>query len=730
MFFLLLIISVQAQNEIAPIVFKDQGVVLNPQGLIAIAPERLRISLMMKLQKPSLLTFDDNCQNICSNDNISGFITNRDDHCIQWNHKPIEDPYRTVEEDKFMDNIRTCLTSCQQDNCRWIKITMKGCRLYHDTQFTKEENNVVILGPCLLQKIAQQCDLNPKKANIIAAALNQDVNEYWTQIMTQLSEIDNNQNRQKRQIAMIVGTAGVLTSLVTSGFNFFNNRRLEQKIKDMQNDFYTFAENVHKFEENTYDFEKEIIKVIDEIGTAQAKSSKDLTCKTDQLTLALLQYREMTRFKERVNEILKPLNDGKRTAMFTPRLVNISTIQDIINNHPKLEDTLYREQPTLIYATSKATIAEVAENKEANAIVIHLILTIPTLKDQHVYQYFKTAQTGFYYDKKCWKHEIPRTVFQKVSLDLKTGITSRAFYSLDAVHCEGESNLFMFCDININQAMTNPLRLMEAECLSETPNTCNMSPIACKDKILYNVHGLLAMSHKEIKGVLKEVTQERKIFTWTPQNSTTRTSYWPWKTYEYVEFSSGIARAVDYEGEIKGASEEQQTEWWNTIKKTNEIIEAKNLSKAYQSLEKTLENIKDQGNWFNSHIPTMTKDISLTVALICCLAILILILICYVKSKLTKSNKKNRKRKLKEDKYSDTEEEMEPWEKNASEEPPTKQTGQAVHSGPEHEHIPLMKKPSESPFKKRRVESAPSPEEEDEIDDHYLESPYFKSMVI
>ena len=730
---ILMILAPLVLSELAPIVFKDQGVVLNPQGYIAIAPERIRISLMMKLTKPSLLTFDKNCRNICSNNKLTSFITDRDDHCIQWNQKPTEEPYQKIETGKFLDNIRTCLITCQHDNCKWIQVTMKGCRLYHDTQFTNEANNVMILAPCVLQKISQKCDLEEQKTNIIAEALNQDINDFWKEITTQVAEIDNKQNRQKRQIAMVVGAAGVLTSLVTSGFNFFNNMRLEQKMKTMQEDFRNFAENVHEFEENTYDFENEIIKVIDSIKIAQERSSKDLTCKTDQLTLALLQYREMNRFKERVNEILKPLNDGKRTAMFTPRLVNISTIQDIINNHPKLQDTLYKEQPTLIYATSKATIAEVAENKEGNAMAIHLILTIPTLKNQHVYQYFKTAQTGFYYDEKCWEHEIPNIVFQKISIDLKTGITSKAFYSLDAVHCEGESNLFMFCDININKAMTNPLKLMEAECLSETPNTCNMSPVACKDKILYNVHGLLTMSHNEIKGVLKEITEEKKIVTWNPNDATTRTSYWPWKTYDYVEFNSGIARAVDYEGEIVGASEEQQNIWWKTIKKTNDIMEARNLSKAYSYLRKSLKGIENQRQWFSDNHSTMTKDITLTIVIVLIVIIIIVVALCYGRQKFEKKQEKGIKRKIKEDKYSDTDEEPSPEEMTIKEKPlklTSEQTGSAVHSRPQHEHIPLMKQPPESPFKKRRIESAPVQEDDDETNNEPEYTPYFKSMVI
>ena len=371
-----------------------------------------------------------------------------------------------------------------------------------------------------------------------------------------------------------------------------------------------------------------------------------------------------------------------------------------------------------------------SENKHANAYSIHLIITIPTLKANQVYQYFDTAQTGFYYDDKCWKHELPNKVFQKISLS-KRGEETKSFYSLDNVNCEGQSKLFMFCDLNINRASSNPLKLMEAQCLSETPNSCNMYPIKCEDKILYNMHGLLAMSHKQVKGVLKKIVDDRKITIWNPSNSTTKTSYWPWKIFEYVEFSSGVARANDYIGYVESASQEQQETWWRIIRNTNKYIESNNLTRAYFFLNRSLETLQKQKSWFNKDPTLFSKDIAIIIGITFSAIIVALVSILCIKRKISKKIKRGTKRK-RDDKQSDTESEddrkqikQENQEQDNEKSPNIKRKN--TPSAPKMSEIEesTNEKKEAATFKKRKTEHS---SEEETIIKHI--NPYQKSMLV
>ena len=208
----------------------------------------------------------------------------------------------------------------------------------------------------------------------------------------------------------------------------------------MRKDFEAFAKNVQAWEKNTYDFDREILRIVDAEGKNQKIEFEVLDCKTDTLALKILQHNQIEEFKNRVKELLEPLYEGKRTGYFNTNLLNNTEVKMLIKQHPTLKHTMYNVQPTLIYPTSKSTIAELYKNDDADTVTIHIIITTPILKEEQIFQYFKTAQTGFHYNDKCWKHDIPDKVYQKIIMNETSSNESKGCYSLDDVHCEGDLN--------------------------------------------------------------------------------------------------------------------------------------------------------------------------------------------------------------------------------------------------------------------------------------------------
>lgn len=345
--------------------------------------------------------------------------------------------------------------------------------------------------------------------------------------------------------------------------------------------------------------------------------------------MAILQYREVDNFKSRVNEILKPLQEGMRTGVFTPKLLNISTLRNIINQHPKLENTIYSDHPSLLYTTSKSTIAEVTKDVQEKSFSVHLILTIPLLKPEQILHSFKVTQTGFYYDGKCWYHELPKHVYQKVTIENNKEVKS--YYSLDDVNCEEKTELLKFCNLNVTKTLTKPLKIMEVECLSKTPNKCHMYTTKCTENVIYNVHGLLTRSDNKIKGILKTVKNDKKVLVWDPTKSRSRTQYWPWREFDFIELDSGVARASDYQGNIEMADLEQQTVWWETIEQTNKQLESRNLTKAYHLLKQSLNTLQNEKEWFAEKPTSMVKDILIMAAVLGIIGIIITAMIKYIK---------------------------------------------------------------------------------------------------
>ena len=500
----IILILASAQSETDPIILEEQGIILNHAGMVALPVEEIQVSLMIKIIKPSLLQTT-NCE---KETKLNTFVIDYTGICKLKDTKV--NSLNPLQQNTEM-NEETCKNTCiNEPKCIWMMWNHNNCKLFNSKSTFEYHGMDSWNGTCLRENFQRK---DQYTNDMITTGLNKEIEIFWEEIRSRLHELDGN-IRKKRQIAAILGGGVLLLSLITTGLNFYNNKKLEKRIEDMRIDFQEFAEGVKKFEQNTYDFEKEVLKIIQSIENTQKRNFESLVCQTDRIALALLQYREVDKFKSKAREILKPLDEGLRTGKLNPRLLNISTISNIINQHPKLEETLYANHPALIYQMSKTTIAELTENESKNVFSAHLILTIPLLKPGQILHFFKVVQTGFTYDNKCWNSDVPKEVYQKISIENNKEVKS--FYSLDEVHCERQSDLFKYCNLNVTKTSTKPMKIMEVSCLSKEPKDCNMYPVKCTERAIYNIHGLMTRSDHKIKGVLKEITSGKKFITWDP----------------------------------------------------------------------------------------------------------------------------------------------------------------------------------------------------------------------
>ena len=246
---------------------------------------------------------------------------------------------------------------------------------------------------------------------------------------------------------------------------------------------------------------------------------------------------------------------------------------------------------------------------------------------------------------------------------------------------------------------------MEVNCLSKEPKNCNMYPVVCSEGIIYNIHGLITRSDHKMKGVLKKIKNNKKVITWDPNQSATRTKYWSWKDYDFIELSTGVARATDYIGEIKTADMAQQKIWWDTIKTPNNKIQEQNLTKAYGYLNKSLKIIQGDRKWFSNKPTTWSRDIIIILGtILSALSLIIVVSYFRVTKRYLKVDKKTaQKRKLenKQDKKIEpkTEEtQITPTEKTPTEITPTEITPTEINPNRDN----FKKEPERSTSPKRR----------------------------
>ena len=63
-------ILIEVKSDPSPIIWEEQGIVLNPAGLVALPSEDMQLSLMINIRKPILIQVD-NCDIGCTKNNLT-----------------------------------------------------------------------------------------------------------------------------------------------------------------------------------------------------------------------------------------------------------------------------------------------------------------------------------------------------------------------------------------------------------------------------------------------------------------------------------------------------------------------------------------------------------------------------------------------------------------------------------------------------------------------------------
>ncbi len=604
----LLVINGEDNLDRSPLVFQDQGIILTPQGLVSLTTKEIMVSLMIKVKKPKIVKYTDHCDPVCEESTI--LLHMNGNQCKKPNEKPVTGMLESFTENK------KCLYIClKREDCKFALIAKDKCDIYGTSKLvstTKFEATIDM--ECVREKLKEEgCSTTHADtfSKLLTEELQNDIDTFWNNSATQfreISDVDEGTGRKKRQAALIIGAAGLLTGILTTSFSFYKNKQISTEVERMKTEFREFTEETHKFEKNVIKYEDEVLKILESQRKRETQAYEKLTCKSDMTMLLIMQSREVQDFKDRVQELTKPLQFGKRSGFFTPNLINVTALKHIIENYRDLKESLYETKPSLLYTTSTMYLGDVKELTDS--IAVHILLSIPVIRSDNVYHSYKTSQSGFYHNGKCWKQNIPTSVYVKEPVSINT--MPQNFYSLDNIQCTGGSDLFQFCDLNITKTDIASDNIMKAPCLSDSMSQCEMQVVDCSEQAIHSQHGLLTFSNKIIKGVTRRVVDKKNIVTWTPKASKTHTKYWSWDTYRSVQLESGVFQSAEYTGNVSIATLEKQEQWWSILRETDKLVESRNLTEAYQALNMTVSQLDLERTWFKGEPTSLSKDIALT----------------------------------------------------------------------------------------------------------------------
>lgn len=566
-----------------PIIRQEQGILLNPEGIIAGASKMTHASLYIKIQKPRVFEgFSKTCQKICDNQDY----LDESFACLVIINDGIKMSPTNVTEISKSECAKTCIRNSE---CKMMKSEGTLCQtfdeLYGNSKRIKEiTKKGMVDAECARTRLRSSCEISPTSQlnSILASDIQQEVDTFWADKQGQINELfpfATHENRKKRSV-VVEGALSAIGTAVNTGFTLWETSRIQSKIDEHSVNFRKFANKMLQSEARQIQMNNEVLQIVHKLESNVDTAFSNVQCHMNALTMNFIQDKLVRKFKEKVNALTNAVNLGKRSTGISPEMFHIKELKQLVNGNAELNSSLYGENISWIYATGKITLVEFAE--EDSSISLHMVLSLPMLKKSQVFHYYKTQQTGFRFNQSCWKVDLPNLVFKDAE---------GKFRKVDESTCNGELIKFCFENKERNESTSAEVIPSLSDNFTREPE---LIPVKCRQNTIYNQIGVLALSTTKVKAVLRKIVKNNKVVTWSPEEPNTR--WFDWKTYSHIELDDGIIYANEFNTEIETFSIKNVTAWQNALIRAHDIFRKTDKNEAIKVLKVQLEKIKEKQN--------------------------------------------------------------------------------------------------------------------------------------
>ena len=112
-----------------------------------------------------------------------------------------------------------------------------------------------------------------------------------------------------------------------------------------------------------------------------------------------------------VDDLLFTIIDGHGRSLLSPRTVAPEMMEQLIRQHSELNNTVFYENPLLLYSSAKVNIASIDSNLE----YAHFVLDVPLVyRNNTSFKLFKPSQVGvFVSNNTCAYYDIPKLMYDR-----------------------------------------------------------------------------------------------------------------------------------------------------------------------------------------------------------------------------------------------------------------------------------------------------------------------------
>ena len=548
----------QFELNTSPIVVKSLGVLLKPIGFLASGGDSTYMSLFLDVPTPHLTKYD------CREDNTSQCLVTPEWVKTSWtNFEYLTQRnvtlFRTTDlKQVSSEDMANCLSLCAREKCNRLAYNneLKLCRLNHNYEKLKQNAlykaalrkgdkailsdnwTLVDINDHLLRALSDHCAenfLEPELSKIFRETSERDIQALWNKshetyatLVKAYQLVDNGTSRSepvfldrnKRSKALLTAVAAL--PLVGLGVTFWESLQVRNYVKRLESQFNEFVAESSAIHKQQLQFNKNVIKLYQEITDNQ----KILSCNLDIVAYQVLKERQVAEWKSLTNTILSGVLSNKLTMPVHPQIMPYKYLKNVTKSE-LFKDSIYEEKPESIYTLGKLTL--VGFKNLESSWRYHFVLIVPTIKPESVYNRYKVEQVGKQVNNSCIQFKLPDQVYQ----------IKDKFYQVMDDNCYERDNALKICLKPTSEKAID--EHISASCLNKETE-CTVEPVACNDKTCFSTAGVLVFSEKTILGIANNLGGSLVFDEISIPEETT--SFYSWKNYSHIMIGNRLIQSL------------------------------------------------------------------------------------------------------------------------------------------------------------------------------------------
>ena len=390
----------------------------------------------------------------------------------------------------------------------------------------------------------------------------------------------NSQSRNKRQLLAF----GIGLGIVDLLFGGISYGTLNHHINQLDRKFGEFVTKQHDFDNDLLEWDNQLITMIEKSHEEIDQKFRAIQCQILESTGELLAMQYVDRWIKTLDNVFRPLTEGRMKTRLTPHIVKPADLNRILSEHPMLKGSFYSRNVYNFYKVASVSVVQAQFDIYSSTLSIHQIIHYPALKPHHLFPMFVARQVGIIRNQVCLLFEIPRLIYT----------INDKFYAVDETNCVvSDTVTTCYAEIFNNSEQTS--------CLTNL-TTCDVLEGECTPKYVYDTSGILIGTAVQNIQVFEKKQDKKGMRILKPNKYGTR--FIPWTGISYIQMEGLLVEEPSYISTniIYNSSELALDAWEEQLNAS-----VWNITRLRKSLERltTRDPDKNQITWEQAVLLTM-----------------------------------------------------------------------------------------------------------------------------